>query len=125
MPSISAAQDVAEERLDRIFAALGDRTRRALLKRLSAGPAMVTELAAPFAMSLPAVSKHLKVLEKAGLVRRSVKGRVHNCALDAAALRDAEAWIERTGAFWDGTLNSLAEFIEAEPHRRKKQSGAG
>ena len=74
----------------------------------------MTELAAPFEMSLPAVSKHLRVLESAGLVERTIDGRVHECSLDAAPLHDAHEWLTRYRAFWDGTLESLARFVEGE-----------
>src|SRR6266852_5734156 len=91
-----------EDRLDLIFRALGDRTRRALLARLAQAPAMVTELAEPFDMSLPAVSRHIKVLERARLVRRTVDGRVHHCALDIEPLQDVEEWIGQYRRFWSG-----------------------
>jgi DNA-binding transcriptional ArsR family regulator len=107
-----------EDRLDRVFHALSDRTRRALLARLSRGPANVTELAAPFAMSLPAVSKHLKVLEGAGLLERDVNGRVHRCSLTAEPLEDVERWLLHYRAFWDETLDALATYVE-----RKKDDG--
>jgi len=102
----------AEDRLDRMFHALGDRTRRALLARLSDGPAMITELAGPFALSLPAVSKHLRVLESAGLVERTVQGRVHQCSLHAQSLIEIESWLDFYRPFWADTLGALAEFVE-------------
>ncbi|MFM9886588.1 MAG: ArsR/SmtB family transcription factor [Burkholderiales bacterium] len=102
----------AEDRLDRVFHALGDRTRRAMLARLAEGPAMITELALPFAMSLPAVSKHLRVLESAGLVERAVNGRVHQCSLQANALGEIDAWLAFYRPYWEGTLDALAHFIE-------------
>ena len=101
-----------EERLDLVFRALGDRTRRALLTRLSTGPLRVTDLAEPFDMSLPAVSKHLKVLERAGLVARAVDGRVHHCSLAAEPLQDVHAWLEHYRAFWGGNLEALANYVE-------------
>ena len=101
-----------DDRLDLVFRALGDRTRRALLARLAEGTSRVTDLADPFDMSLAAVSKHLKVLERAGLVARTVDGRVHRCSLDAAALRDADAWLEHYRDFWEGTLDALADYVE-------------
>jgi DNA-binding transcriptional ArsR family regulator len=100
--------------LDLLFRALGDRTRRALLARLSERPAMVTELAEPFAMSLPAVSRHIRVLERAGLVKRAVDGRVHHCSLDATPLRSVEAWLSHYRKFWESTLESLARHMEDE-----------
>lgn len=101
-----------DDRLDTIFQALGNRTRRALLARLRSGPARVTELAEPFGMSLAAVSKHLIVLERAGLIDRSVSGRVHSCALRADPLADAEHWLSAYRDFWSGQLDRLAEFVE-------------
>lgn len=101
-----------DDRLDELFGALADRTRRRLVARLARSPATITELAAPFDMSLPAVSKHIRVLERAGLVVRTIAGRVHICALDGASLRSAAAWLEHYRAFWDDTLAALAEFAE-------------
>jgi DNA-binding transcriptional ArsR family regulator len=101
-----------DDRLDRVFAALSDRTRRALLARLRSGSYPIGELAAPFAMSVPAVSKHVRVLERAGLVRRTIDGRIHRCALDARALSDAEQWIETYRVFWTDTLDALARHVE-------------
>jgi DNA-binding transcriptional ArsR family regulator len=101
-----------DDRLDHLFGALSDRTRRKIVARLARTPATIGELAEPFAMSLPAVSKHVRVLERAGLVRRTIDGRVHRCALDRKRLKDANQWIERHAAFWDDTLGALAAFVE-------------
>jgi len=103
-----------EERLDRVFAALSDRTRRALLSRLGRAPAKITDLAAPFEMSLPAVSKHVRVLERAGLVRRKVDGRVHLCSLDVVPLEEAERWLAERRAFWEESLDALARLVETK-----------
>ncbi len=103
-----------DDRLDRVFHALANRTRRLMLAQLADGPTMVTELAEPFAMSLPSVSKHLKVLEQAGLVERSVDGRVHHCALATAPLQDVESWLAHYRGFWDDNLAALADFVEGE-----------
>jgi len=84
----------------RHFGALADPTRRAILARLARGEAMVTELAAPFAMSLPAISKHLRVLESAGCCTGEIDGRIHRCRLAADPMKDAAGWIERYRAFW-------------------------
>lgn len=102
----------ADERLDLVFRALGDRTRRRLLARLADGPARVTELAQPFDISLPAIGKHLRVLERAGLVRRRIDGRVHHCSLSPVPLRDAEQWLSKYRRFWDETLDALARHFE-------------
>jgi DNA-binding transcriptional ArsR family regulator len=111
-----------EEQLDRILHALSDCTRRALLKRLAMGPAMITELAAPFAMTRIAVAKHLRVLERAGLVSRNIEGRVHRCTINPAHLQELEAWLSSYREFWAGTLDSLANFVggRARGPRRKK-----
>src|SRR5713101_6202010 len=103
-----------ESLLDLIFRALSHQTRRALLARLAERPAMVTELAQPFAMSLPAVSRHIRVLEGAGLVTRAVDGRVHHCSLSAEPLRNVEAWLGQYRRFWEGTLDSLARHVEGD-----------
>jgi DNA-binding transcriptional ArsR family regulator len=108
MPKISKQ----DQRLDAVFHSLSDRTRRALLVRLSKGPATVTELAVPFSMSLPAVSKHIRVLEQAKLIRREVTGRTHRCSIDGAPLRDVADWLDDRRAFWEGALDSLAEHVE-------------
>lgn len=105
---------VQEDQLDLIFQALANRTRRALLARLNAGPAMVTELARPFGMSLNAVSKHLNVLERAGLIDRSIEGRVHSCALNAGPLASAEEWLSAYRAYWNSQIDNLAEFVESD-----------
>jgi len=115
--------DARQERLDRVFGALADRTRRAMLDRLAEGPARVTELAAPFAMSLPAVSRHLKLLEEARLVERRVDGRVHHCSLSGEALQDVEGWLQQYRSFWRGSLKSLARYMESgrdKPQRSLK-----
>jgi DNA-binding transcriptional ArsR family regulator len=103
--------------------ALSDPTRRAIVRRLAAGEARVTELAAPFPMSLNAVSKHIRVLERARLVVRRRAGREHFLSLDMAPLDDAAAWIDATRAFWGARLDALAAFLESEaaaPRPRRK-----
>ena len=106
-----------EEQLSRVFAALSDPSRRAILARLSRGQATVGELAEPFAMSRPAISKHLDVLERAGLVHRVPDGRVNRCRLDGDPMRDAVAWMERYRAYWEGQLDRLARYLEPEDDR--------
>ena len=94
------------------FAALADPTRRAILARLAEGPAAVGDLAAPFAMSLPAVSRHLKVLERAGLISREKQAQWRRCRLEPGPLREAADWIEHTRAFWEGRFDALARYLE-------------
>lgn len=103
------------DHLDRLFHALSDRTRRALLSRLAQGPGTITELAEPFEMSLPAVSKHIRVLEQGGLVTRAVDGRVHRCSLSPDGLRDAEHWLAHYREFWESSLDALARYVEDNP----------
>jgi DNA-binding transcriptional ArsR family regulator len=100
------------ERLDVTFRALADATRRAILERLARGSASMTELAEPFAMSLPAVSKHLRVLERAGLVARQREGRVHRMDLARGPLREAIAWLDEYRRFWEARLDALAASLE-------------
>lgn len=109
-----------QDRLDRLFGALSDRTRRAMLERLAQGPAQVTELAQPFDMSLPAVSRHLKVLEEARLVTRSVDGRVHRCSLSPAPLQEIGHWVHEQRGFWEGSLKSLARYVETGQGKKRK-----
>jgi DNA-binding transcriptional ArsR family regulator len=120
------------EPLDRTFAALSDATRRALVMRLAQQPGLsVSELATPFAMSLPAVMKHLDVLSDAGLVKRNKAGRTVACLLDAKPMRDAFEWLNRYEKFWSDRLSSLAAYLEEEswqpkpPPNRASRSSAG
>jgi len=116
---------IGADRLDRVLHALSDRTRRALLRRLAAGEAMVTELAEPFAMSRIAVSKHLRVLEAAGLISRCVEGRIHRCSIRPEPLREVERWLSDYRTFWTDKLEALARFAEgseaAERARRRRR----
>src|ERR1043166_7626679 len=100
--------------LNRTFAALADPTRRRILAHLARGDRRVTELARPHDMSLAAVSKHLRVLEKAGLLRRRRYGRVHEMRLDAKPLKQAARWVEEYRKFWEGSLDRLAEYLEKQ-----------
>lgn len=97
-----------------VFRALGDPTRRAMLHRLARGERTVGELAEPFSMSLAGASKHVKVLERAGLVRRRVRGRTHHCRLDAERLAEAHAWLRRYEGFWTDRLDALEALLEEE-----------
>jgi DNA-binding transcriptional ArsR family regulator len=98
--------------LDLIFAALADATRRSIIEQLRKGEATVSEVAAPHAMSLPAVSKHLRVLEDAGLLRRRVEGRSHLLTVNAKPLAQATDWLERQRRFWEGSFDRLATLLE-------------
>jgi DNA-binding transcriptional ArsR family regulator len=115
--SRSHAKKIDDATLDAVFHALADGTRRKLVARLASGPASVTELAEPFAMSLPAVSKHLRVLEDAKLLRRERDGRFHRCFFEPAVLDDAHAFIERYRTFWNESLDELALYVEKEPRK--------
>jgi DNA-binding transcriptional ArsR family regulator len=99
--------------LDATFAALSDATRRGILARLAQGEASVSDLAAPYDMSLPAVLKHLRVLERAKLIARRKQGRVNRCRLVAAPMKDAAEWIERYRRFWEEQFDALAQFLKA------------
>ena len=101
-----------DERLDRIFMGLADPTRRAILARLMKGEATVGELAEPFDMTRPAISKHLNVLERAGLVHRKPDGRVNRCEFDGKPLRTAHAWMKHYERYWQGQLDALAQYLE-------------
>ena len=109
----------ADEKLDAVFSALGDPTRRRILVRLAAGPASITELAEPFAMTLPAVSKHLRVLERAGLMRREREGWYHRCYLEPRPLESAASFLARYQPFWEHTLDELARYVESPPEKKK------
>jgi len=99
------------DRLSTTFSALADPTRRAILARLAGGEATVGELAEPFEMSLPAVSKHLKVLERAGLIARGREAQWRPCRLDAAPLKNAAEWIEQYRRFWEESFDRLDEYL--------------
>lgn len=101
------------DRLSTTFAALADPTRRAILARLIAGEASVTELAKPFRMSLPAVSKHLKVLERAGLIARGRDAQWRPCRLEAGPLKDVADWLETYRRFWEQSLDRLEDYLRA------------
>lgn len=103
-----------EARLDAVFHALGDPTRRRMLQNLAAGERTVGELAEPFQMSLAAASKHVKALEGAGLIRREVRGRVHLCRLDAAPLSQAHGWLAAYERFWSARLDRLEALLRQE-----------
>ena len=99
------------DRLSAVFSALADPTRRAILARLSTGEATVTELAAPFEMSLPAVSKHLKVLERAGLISRGRAAQWRPCRLEVRAMKDAADWLDEYRRFWEDSFDRLDAYL--------------
>jgi DNA-binding transcriptional ArsR family regulator len=103
---------VGDDQLDVVFGALADPTRRAILARLAGGEATVTELAAPFAMSMPAVSKHLKVLERAGLISRGRSAQSRPCRLEAAPLASVAEWVRTYRRFWEGSFDRLDEHLQ-------------
>ncbi|RKR93133.1 ArsR family transcriptional regulator [Micromonospora pisi] len=112
---------MATDRLSVIFAALADPTRRAILARLAEGDATVTELAEPFSISLPAISRHLKVLEHAGLISRSREAQWRSSSLNAEPLQEATAWMERYRQFWDANFNRLDAHLRRIQHARSTQ----
>jgi DNA-binding transcriptional ArsR family regulator len=114
----------ATDRLDRTFSALADPTRRAILARLASGEASVTELADPFDMSLPAVSKHLKVLQRAGLIARGRERQWRPARLEAGPLKEVAEWTERYRRFWEESYDRLDEYL-GELRGRRKEKGDG
>ena len=107
------------DNLSTVFAALADPTRRAILSRLASGETSVNELAAPFRMSLPAVSKHLKVLTRAGLITRSRVAQVRPCRLKAAPLKEAVDWLEHYRLFWEQSFDRLGEYLQELQKKEK------
>lgn len=108
------------DHLDLVFGALADATRRSILGRLHHGPLTVTELARPYAMSLNAVSKHLKTLEGAGLIQRTIHGREHCCRLDSARFDEAMTWMKHHAEFWTGRMDALEKHLAAKRKRGTK-----
>ena len=108
--------------LSATFAALADPTRRAILARLATGDASVTELAEPFAMSMPAISKHLKVLERARLITRGREAQWRPCRLDASRLRDVSTWVDRYRVFWEQRFDNLDRYLH-EMEKKAKRRG--
>lgn len=108
-----------EEQLDSVFAALADPTRRAILSRLAKGEKSVTELAEPFEMSMPAVSKHLKVLERAGLIERSREAQYRPCKLNAEPLKEVAGWVERYRKHWEESFDRLDDYLKQLQKEKK------
>jgi DNA-binding transcriptional ArsR family regulator len=115
------------DQLSETFGALADPTRRAILARLASGEASVTELAAPFEMSMPAISKHLKVLERAGLIARGREAQWRPCRLQAAPLQDVAGWIEHYRRFWEQSFDRLDDYLRElkKKESRKKEKSNG
>ena len=111
------------DQLSDVFAALADPTRRAILARLAEGPATVNQLAEPFPVTLQAVSKHLKVLERAGLITRGREAQWRPCRLEAEGLREASEWVENYRRFWEQSLDRLEEYLRELQAKGKKQHG--
>jgi DNA-binding transcriptional ArsR family regulator len=107
--------------LDRIFSALADPTRRAILRGLTRGPATITEIAAPFSVSLNAVSKHVIVLEGAGLLHREIKGREHYCWIEPHPLRKADLWLEYYRRFWEQRMDALEAYVARKSKESRKR----
>ena len=108
--------------LSETFAALADPTRRAILARLASGEASVTELAEPFEMSMPAISKHLKVLERAGLIGRGREAQWRPCRLEAGPLKDVAGWVERYRRFWEQSFDRLEDYLRELKQKEKKNA---
>jgi DNA-binding transcriptional ArsR family regulator len=114
---------IDEDRLSETFAALANSTRRAILGRLAEGHATVNELAEPFAMTLPAISKHIKVLERAGLVVRGQRAQYRPCALDAAPLKRVSSWAEQYRPVWEARFDRLDDYLrELRPHTKGRRA---
>jgi DNA-binding transcriptional ArsR family regulator len=111
--------------LDTVFHALGDSTRRRMLRALAGGPRTVGQLAEPFSISLAAASKHIKALEHAGLIRREVRGRTHLCRLDPGPLASAHQWLSVYERFWTDRLDALEQLLRAADARDAKSSKGG
>src|SRR5271155_1590748 len=115
-------REPTDREIDGLFQALADSSRRAMVDRLTRGPASVSELARPLAMSLPAVVQHLHVLEASGLVRSQKLGRVRTCSIEPAALRIAEHWIAERRTFWEQSLDRLGDYLAADHEPPQKGS---
>jgi DNA-binding transcriptional ArsR family regulator len=112
----------SSQQLDSTFAALADPTRRAILARLAGGEASVTQLAEPFDMSMPAISKHLKVLEHAGLIARSREAQWRPCRLETARLKDVSEWVEHYRRFWEQSFDRLDQYLREVQKKEKKSA---
>lgn len=113
--------EYVEPSLNHVFGAVADPTRRAILEKLARKPATVTEIAAPFPVSLNAISKHIRVLERAGLLRREIKGREHLCRIEPQPLQEATLWMEQTRDFWEKRLDALESYVVKKMKAKKKE----
>ena len=120
-----SAEEEAEEALDRVFFALSDPVRRAILKRLDAAPALVSEIAEPFDMSLQAVSRHIQVLVGAGLVAQERTGRIARCSISGAPLYGAAVWLNQYTRYWQQSFDTLAEIVKELPSGARKRRKKG
>lgn len=109
------------QQLDRVFFALSDGTRRGILARLAQGSTTVGELAEPFEISKPAISKHMKILENAGLIERTITGRQHRCTLTTAGLKSAEDWLNFHREFWESRFDALSDLLQREASRYRSK----
>jgi DNA-binding transcriptional ArsR family regulator len=114
---------MVRQRLDSVFAALADPTRRRMLERLARGPMSIGQMAKGFSISQPGISKHVKILECAGLLKREIVGRVHECRLEPATLQGVSSWLDRQERFWSATLDRLdSYFTDSSSAKRKNRS---
>ena len=118
-PLSAAAREPADEALDRVFAALADPVRRAILRRLDGEELLVSELAEPFAISLQAVSRHIQVLVRAGLIKQERTGRISRCRLDAGPIYEAAVWINRYSKYWQSQFDTLAAWLDRIERRKR------
>ena len=125
LQALEDGRATGEEQLDRVFAALADPVRRSILQQLDTGPALVSELAAPFEITLQAVSRHIQVLVRAGLVRQQRTGRISRCRLDAGPVFAAAVWLNRYSKYWQGQFDLLAAALGDIEARRSGSSDQG
>jgi DNA-binding transcriptional ArsR family regulator len=118
-PLSAAAPEPADEALDRVFAALADPVRRAILRRLDGEELLVSELAEPFSISLQAVSRHIQVLVRAGLIKQERTGRISRCRLDAGPIYEAAVWINRYSKYWQSQFDTLAVWLDRIERRKR------
>ena len=111
----------ASQQLDQVFFALSDSTRRGILARLAQGSTTIGELAAPFEISKPAISKHMKILENAGLIERTITGRQHRCTLTTSGLKTAEDWLNFHRRFWESRFATLSELLQKEEFKNRSK----